>query len=371
MEGIGQRAKLERGGDSGWSPLSVVLVVLLVAGVGAVGWWAGRTALVSPEDPLVGGLEPVTFVVDEGSVGRSLTFTAVAEWELVPVGRNSAAGVVTSVDVAPGDEVSAGGVLYSVDLRPVVAAVGAVPAFRDLTLRSEGPDVAQLQDLLGELGWYEGVVDGAFGSSTRTAVRAWQLSLGVNDDGVVRARDVVFVSVLPVRVAFSEALTVGARLGGGEEVVLVVPTDPVFRVPLSIEQRNLVPLSAEVAVTFPEGVWSGRVDRAVESPEFGQLDLIVTAGDGGSLCGDECARWVDLEQRTDFQVNIVVIPEASGPVVPIAALHTDAANQPFVVGVDGAEIPVTIVAASQGIAVVEGVEAGTVIMLPVGETGSG
>ncbi len=34
------------------------------------------------------------------------------------------------------------------------------------------------------------------------------------------------------------------------------------------------------------------------------------------------------------------------------------------------QIPVTVVAASQGI-VVEGVEAGTVIVLPVGETGSG
>ncbi len=66
----------------------------------------------------------------------------------------------------------------------------------------------------------------------------------------------------------------------------MVPADPMFRVPLSIEQRNLVPLSAEVAVTFPEGVWSGRVDRAVESPEFGQLDLIVTARDGGLLCGE-------------------------------------------------------------------------------------
>ncbi len=111
MTSIGRRAHLTMGGDSGRSPLFVVLAVLVVVAAGAVGWWAGRTALVSPEDPLVGGSEPVTFVVDEGSVGRSLTFTAVAEWELVPVGRNSAAGVVTSVDVTPGDEVSAGSVL--------------------------------------------------------------------------------------------------------------------------------------------------------------------------------------------------------------------------------------------------------------------
>ncbi len=89
------------------------------------------------------------------------------------------------------------------------------------------------------------------------------------------------------------------------------------------------------------------------------------------MCGTECARWVDLEKGTDFRVDIVVIPEASGTVVPIGALHTDPANQPFVIGADGAHIPVTIVATSQGIAVVEGVETGTVIVLPVGETGLG
>jgi peptidoglycan hydrolase-like protein with peptidoglycan-binding domain len=253
--------------------------------------------------------------------------------------------------------------LFSVILRPVVVAVGAVPAFRDLSLNVRGPDVAQLQTLLTELGFHEGVVDGVFRVGTRTAVREWQSSLGVTVDGVVRLGDVVFVPELPVRVAFAPELVVGGSVSGGEALVLTVPADPLFRVPLSIEQRSLVPLAATVYVTFPEGVWEGRVDRAVESPESGQLDLILTTSDGGSLCGEDCARWVELDQPTDFGVEIVVIPETVGPVVPVAAIQIDAGNQPYVTTAAGERIDITIVESSQGIAVVEGVEIGTVLQL--------
>lgn len=224
-------------------------------GVGAAGGSSG------------GGVEPVTYTVAEGRVGRSLRFAAVAEWELAPLARNAASGVVTTIDVESGQEVSAGERLFSVDLRPVVVAAGVVPSFRDLSLNVRGPDVAQLQSLLTELGFFEGVVDGVFRVGTRTAVREWQLSVGVTVDGVVRLGDVVFVPELPVRVAFAPELVVGASVSGGETLVLAVPSDPLFRVPLSIEQRSLVPLAATVFVTFPEGVWEGRVDRAVESPE--------------------------------------------------------------------------------------------------------
>lgn len=154
-------------------------------------------------------------------------------------------------------------------------------------------------------------------------------------------------------------------MSGGEQLVLTVPSDPVFRVPLSVEQRTLVPLSSTVFVTYPDGVWEGRIDRAVENPEFGRLDLILTALDGGPLCAAECARWVDLEQPTDFLVEIVVIPETVGPVVPVAAIQLDAGNQPFVTTPEGERIGVTIVESAQGIAVIEGIEVGTVILVRV------
>ncbi|NOY56426.1 MAG: peptidoglycan-binding protein, partial [Actinobacteria bacterium] len=295
--------------------------------VGAMGFWAGRVALVSPENPLTAPA-PLTYTVEEGQVGRSLTFTAIAHWELSPAGRNGAAGVVTSMPVTAGDEVSAGDVLYTVDLRPVVVAVGSVPAFRDMSLAAAGPDVAQLQELLVALGFLDVEPDGVFGRSTQSAVKAWQRSLGVKDDGVLGAGDVVFVPELPVRVAFADSLRVGARLSGGEEVVLTVPADPTFVIPLSPEQRSLVPLAAEVKVTYPEGVWEARVQEAVESPQMGRLDLVLGGADGGSVCGDDCAAWVGLLDQTDFRAQVVVIPDTVGPLVPISAIGTDAANEP-------------------------------------------
>lgn len=354
----------------------MVGVVAALAAVGAGGFWAGRTVLVSPEDPLAGGSEPVTYAVAEGRVGRSLQFVAVAEWGLTPLAWNAAVGVVTSVDVSSGDEITVGQRLFSVDLRPVVAAVGAVPAFRDLGWEAAGEDVAQLQRLLAGLGFFTGEADGVFGESTAEAVAAWQESLGLAASGTVRLRevvvrrgDVVFVPELPTRVALSAGLAVGVSLSGGEQLLLGVSATPMFRVPLTVEQRSLVPLDAVVWVSYAEGVWEGRVEQAVETPELGRLDLIVTGPDGGSLCGGDCARWVSFTQPTDFSAEIVVVPETVGPVVPVGAIGLDAGNQPFVTTAEGERVDVTIVESAQGVAVVQGVEPGTVILLRAASEG--
>ncbi len=344
----------------------VAFLVIVVAAVSA-GYWAGQVALEPPVDPLAVASAPLTYVVEVGSVGRSLSFTAVAEWDLDPVGQNSSAGVVTSINVIVGEAVDSGRVLYTIDLRPVTLAEGRVPMFRSLALNAEGPDVAQLQELLASLGYLTGESDGLFGTSTRAAVRGWQKFMGVDQTGVVEAGDLIFVPTLPVRVTLAETVTVGARLAGGESVVLVVPDDPVFRVPLAVEQATLVPLSADVFVTYPDGVWKARIDRVIETVEFGQLDLFLTGPDGSSVCGGGCADWVDLQNPSDFRAQIVVIPETSGPVVPVAAISTDAANQPSVTLTDGTRVPVTIIESANGIAVVEGVDAGAEILLPVSE----
>lgn len=344
--------------------------LLVLAAVAAVGFWAGRVVLLPPDDPLDAGTVPITYTVAMGEVGRSFRFAAVAEWGLTPLARNAAPGVLTSVDFVSGDVVETGQVLYSVNLRPVVVAEGAVPAFRALLLNSSGPDVAQLQAFLGEMGMFDGEVDGVFRSSTRAAVLAWQRSFGLTADGVVLPGDVIFVPELPARLALAETATVGSPLGGGEGLVLLVPDTPEFRVPLSFEQRSLVPLDATVRVSYAEGTWEGRVERAVEDPSFGLVNLVLATHDGGPLCGDECARWVSLHNATNFSVEIVVLPHTEGPAVPVAAIRSDAGNQPYVVGEDGSRIDIVIVASAQGIAIVEGVAPGTVILLTEQPPGS-
>lgn len=327
------------------SRMVMVVGVLLVA-VAAAGFWAGRVALVPPVNPLSSS-GPLTYTVAEGQVGKSLSFVVQATWKLTPVGRNGGAGVVTSMPLGVGDLVSAGDVLYTVNLRPAVIGEGPVPSFRDLSSGMTGPDVAQVQEMLVTLGLLDEGNDGVFDSATEMAVKAWQESLGEAADGVVRVGDVVFVPSLPVRVAFSDVLTLGARLSGGEQVVLAVAADPTFVIPLSVEQRSLVPLAAEVKVKYPEGVWDAQVVQATESPETNQLSLVLTGADGGAVCSEECAIWVSVTQRTDFQAQVVVIPDTTGPVVPVSAISTDAANQPYVTLTNGTHLPVAVVASSK------------------------
>ena len=343
-----------------------VLALLTVVGLVAAGWWAASVSLEPPDDPL-GEPVPVEYTVSDGVVGRSLRFASVASWQFRDLARNAASGVVTSVEVAPGDVVAAGEVLYSVGLRPVVVAAGATPMFRDLRLNSDGPDVAQLQDLLASRGFYSGEIDGEFGSGVRTAVRDWQDSLGLEDDGVVRIGDVMFVPSLPARVVLADEVTGGAPLAGGEVVVRELVGDPEFVIPLSPEQRSLVPLSADVFVTYDGGVWSGRIVEAVEDELRGELLLVLEGSGGGSVCGSDCAAVVPLVGETSFSTEIVVVPETEGPVVPVAGVVTNPDGSTSVRMAGGEMAEVTVVVVADGLAVVEGVSAGDVILLPVEE----
>jgi peptidoglycan hydrolase-like protein with peptidoglycan-binding domain len=296
-----------------------------------------------------------------------LQFAAIAEWPVVDLARSGASGVVTSVGIAAGDSVSVGDVVFAVGLRPVTVGVGTTPMFRDLSLKASGPDVAQVQVLLSELGFYDGEDDGEFGRGTHDAVRRWQKANAVLDDGVVRVGDVIFVPEVPVRVVLTDAVEVGTSLSGGEVTLRRVVGDPVFVVPLALEQRSLVPLEADIVVGHDGGVWPGRIGEVREDESRGELLLVLEAEAGGPLCGAECAGSVPLAGRSDYPAEIVVVPETTGPVVPIAAIVTAPDGSTSVRGIGGNVIPVVIVEASNGIAVVEGVSVGDVIVLPVAE----
>jgi len=77
-----------------------------------------------------------------------------------------------------------------------------------------------------------------------------------------------------------------------------------------------------------------------------------------------CADWVPIEGRSDFPADIVVVPETAGPVVPVAAIQTGADGSTFVTGTSGDPVAVEVVASHAGLAVVDGVETGDVLLLP-------
>ena len=139
---------------------------------------------------------------------------------------NAAAGTITWLP-KPGDRIEFGTALYAVDHKPIILMEGSLPMFRDIAYKvSDGPDVAQLERNLVNLGY--ALDEASTGSSddltvdhhvtplTESAIRSWQLSLGMTSTGVVKQGDVVFrpetVQISEVHVALGEAVEAGSVL---------------------------------------------------------------------------------------------------------------------------------------------------------------
>ena len=118
-------------------------------------------------------------------------------------GGSGSAVYISRLDVAAGDTITNGEQLAEIDGQPMFALVGTVPAWRDLTPGETGPDVAELQDALSSLGYYDdGDTPGYYGSATGYAVSLYYEHLGYNppSSGGVPAADVVFLPSLPATV---------------------------------------------------------------------------------------------------------------------------------------------------------------------------
>lgn len=346
-------------------PVAWAATVVLAA---VAGMWATRATLEPPaaaDNPNT----PVLYTVREGTVGRVMSFTAEARWESIPIARNAAEGTVTTVDVKPGDGVEVGQRLYSVDLRPVTAAQGAIPSFRDLADGAQGADVKQLQQFLSVLGHYDGPLSGTFGTATTAAVRAWQAEIGIEADGTVRRGDVVFFQELPARVTPAEVLQVGAPLAAGEVAIEALPPAPSFTITLGLDQADLVPLVTTVIVHHADGSWLGSIASSRTTP-MGELVLILAGPDGSALCGEVCGA-VPIGDPSLYRADLVAVPETTGPVVPQSALRTAPDGTVTVVTAEGREVEVVIRAAAEGRAVVSGVAVGATIRLFGESTGDG
>lgn len=343
----------------GW--LATVVAVL---GVGAVlGWAVG--AVFAPPREVIEASEYTMVELAEGEVGSSITLNTVAAWTQVPAGTNQAVGTVTAVRVRAGDEVTVGSVLYEVNLRPVQVARGEVPAFRSLAPGSDGDDVRQLQQMLGELGYYGGPQDGGFGSGTERAVRAWQDDLGIPVDGVVQAGDLVFLPALPGRIALDdETVLRGATLTGGEQVVSALAAQPTFTVPATSHQAAMMPVGTVVELTVQGELWPAAVAGQEPSPDSpDQVRVNLQGVDGGQVCTTACGL-IPVVGESLLASRIVTQPTVTGVVAPSAALRTDPDGAVAVIDEQGAEHPVTVVASANGMSVVEGVPAGLRVRTP-------
>lgn len=348
----------------GWVRWVAIAFAALLVGV-AIGW-AATVVLTPPDDVL--DSTPFTYVeVVNGEVGSSINLNTVAEWTPVPVGSNLASGTVTTVNVEAGQEIGVGTTVYTVNLRPVVVAQGAIPGFRPIGVGSQGADVAQLQAMLTTLGLYSGAIDGAFGNRTAVAVKAWQKSLGLPQDGMVQPGDVIFVPTLPTRIALdTEVVKRGAPLMGGEVVVKGLPPAPNFSVPVTDPQASLMPTGTRVEITSPSGAtWEGFVVDQVAQEQEG-VSVILGSRDDAPICEDACTE-IPVTEQSLLSSRIVTVETVTGLTVPSAALLSGADGSLTVIDDVGVEHEVRVLTSARGMSIIEGVPLGTMVRVPATE----
>lgn len=326
--------------------LGLILTAALGVGAGYIAFRPGDATDTAPADA------PLTVEATSGSVGRSVPVAVTINQPFHTIATNSLAGVVTGIGQS---EVDQGDVLYEVAGIPVRAIEGTVPMYRDLMLRAEGADVAQLQRALTQLG-FPVTDDGEFGAHTRDAVEAWQKSLGADKTGVVALGTILLLPQLPTTVRLGEALAPGLQVGGGEDAVLVRMSEPRFTILTTAEVAAQVPAEASVTIRFEDTTWravvaSSRIDQN------GQSELTLAGADGGSPCADACSA-LPQDDVVALAGNLVIAADVAGVVVPVAAVQADASGATSVVLEDGTNVPVTVVASQDGRAVVEGIAAG-------------
>ncbi|HEU5224058.1 MAG TPA: peptidoglycan-binding domain-containing protein [Candidatus Lumbricidophila sp.] len=342
-----------------WRLPLAITAVLIAAALG----WAGAVVF-APRHGALDATRYTTVEVVPGSVGSTLSLNVVAAWAPQSVGTNDAVGVVTSVALESGKEVIAGTVLYAVNLRPVVVAQGSTPSFRDLTRTSEGDDVVQLQQLLATLGFHSQPADGVFDRTTEQAVKAWQRSLGVPVDGVVRVGDIVFIPSLPVRVWLdADVIARGNRVVGGERAVSTLHGSPEFRIPVTEQQSAAIPTDAVVKLDAPTGdVWEATVSGR-ETDTDGQMQILLAPTHGDFICGDACAA-IAVSEQTTYSGRIELVPEVDGLVIPSAALDAKADGTVVVLDASGIEHKVEILASARGMSAITGLDQGTRVRIP-------
>jgi peptidoglycan hydrolase-like protein with peptidoglycan-binding domain len=336
-----------------------LLTCALVGAAGAAAGWQLFGPGPVPEETTA---DQLTYTVQEGSVGRTATYSVHATRDRVPLGVVAAPGVVTALGAATGDCVEAGDELLRVDERPIVLVDGSVPSFRDLALGAVGEDVRQLQQHLRAAGYLKTRADGVLGPLTELSIKLWQRTLGLEADGVVRAGDVIFTGALPGWVELSEDVYVGARVEPGTPLGSIRFGDPSFVITVDDGQRRLPSAGDPVTIVIGNSRWSA-VSSETSIDADGRATVRLHGADGRPVCEDECGMVPVSEAATVLSAEVVIVPQVDGPVVPVTALRSDPGGSTSVMKATGDRVVVEVLADDGGRAVVAGVGPGDVLML--------
>lgn len=334
--------------------LATGLGIALAAGAG--GWAIGAT--------LVGGSasaqeadQSVWVQAQESSIGSSLNLSTSVKQPVKTVASNHFSGVVSSVspgELKPGDE------LYSVAGVEVYVVEGKTPFYQDITPKSSGQNVKQVENFLKSMGHFQGTPDTTFDAATTRGIKAWQAATKQKQDGTIPLGRLVAIPALPAQVELAETITPGRQLAGGEDAVLAASGQRTFTMSLTNEQAALIPQDSVVEIAHEKSTWPAVIAQTT-TDDTGNVTHTLSAADGGEVCATQCQ---DLPSGSSVTLRskVIVVPATTGIGIPAAAITTTTSGQAQVTTESGTT-DIKVLASGQGIAIVDGLEAGTKVQV--------
>ncbi|GGU99385.1 hypothetical protein GCM10010182_15440 [Actinomadura cremea] len=213
----------------------------------------------------------------DGELGYGPTYTATG----------GVKGTLTDLPES-GSEITRGHELYEVDSDPVVLMYGSKPAYRPLTVGTEGADVKRFEANLSALGYDGFTVDDEYSGSTAAAVQEWQEDIGVEETGIVEPGRIVFAHGA-VRVDGLQA-NVGGQVGPGTKVLDYTGTAKAVTVELETSDQRMAKKGAAVEVTLPE-------NETVQA-EIDEVTTVIDPGQQGEepTTKVEVTVWLDSDE---------------------------------------------------------------------------
>jgi peptidoglycan hydrolase-like protein with peptidoglycan-binding domain len=349
-------------------PRRVATAVVTVAAVGAaVVTWLGLSDGRSSGGAAAGALPPNTTEVTR----RTLQDAHTADGEL-GYGTTSSAtsrlpGTLTYLPDS-GAKITRNQPLYRVDNEPVILMYGQIPAYRNLAVGTDGPDVRQLEQNLRALGYSGFTIDDEYTSSTASAVERWQEDKGLDETGVVELGRVVFAPAA-IRVDSLQAAQ-GAPVASGQPIVIYTGTAKAVTVELDTADQRLAKKGAAVTVKLPDdksvGGHISKVTTVIQ-PAAGQgadpetkVEVTVTPDDQKAADAYVLAS-VDVTFTAAERRNVLAVPVAA-----LLALHEGGFGVEVVEGGTSRYVPVRTGLFSSSLVEISGagITEGTTVGIP-------
>jgi peptidoglycan hydrolase-like protein with peptidoglycan-binding domain len=190
---------------------------------------------------------------------------------------------------------------------------GSAGATYTTTEGTEGSDVLALETALGRLGFdADGAVtvDETFDAATEAAVKAWQQSIGADDDGVVGPGEVVF---LPGAVRISERLAdPGATVSPGVPVLATSSDVSVVTVDLPAADQSVLDEGDRVTIVLPDDTEVGgsvgfKAETATVTQGEATFEVVIGLDDLSAAAGLDQAP-VDVDVVTDRADGVMAVP---------------------------------------------------------------